>query len=459
MSVPNTDSWGRLKQGIRARVDLSTPFIPPLNKAALPFGNGRSYGDSCHNDAGVLIDTRRRSAILKLDATTGLLHVESGILLHDILNVLSGSGWFLPVLPGTRFVTLGGAIANDIHGKNHEHRGTFGCHVKSFNLARSDRPNAQCSCNENAELFAATIGGFGLTGVILDAEIQLVRVPSHHVMETRTAFNSIEGFIELADQSTTEYAVAWVDSLAKGSKFGRGIFIEGEHAEHGKEFSYSNPRLSVPVTPPFPMVSGLPLKLFNMAYHFAKSRQKHVELTNPSSFFFPLDAIGKWNRLYGPKGLFQHQCVIPQEGAEQILERLLATAQNASQGSFLTVLKKFGNAKSPGLMSFPRPGFTLTLDFANRGVATKNLLDELDRIVLSVGGRTNPYKDARMTSKTFQTGFPEWEKLEALRDPSITSDFWKRTTEIKYATPPSMDADWRETQLTKSLNKNLRKQS
>ena len=459
MSTPNTNSWGRLKQVARARADLKTPFIAPTDKTVLPFGNGRSYGDSCHNDEGTLIDSRKRSAVLKFDTATGLLRAESGVLLHDILNVISKSGWFLPVLPGTRFVTLGGAIANDIHGKNHEHRGTFGCHVSSFNLARSDRPDVFCSSVENVNLFEATIGGFGLTGIILDAEIQLVRVPSHHVMEKRTAFKSMRGFMDLANESTAEYAVAWVDSLARGSKFGRGIFIEGEHALQAPDYSYSTPKLNVPFTAPFPLISGMPLKLFNTAYHFAKSGQKKPELVDPSSFFFPLDAIGEWNKLYGPKGLFQHQCVIPQEGATQILERLLATAQNAGQGSFLTVLKKFGTVTSPGLMSFPKPGFTLTLDFANRGKATRDLLDELDRIVLSVGGRTNPYKDARMNAKTFQEGFPNWEKLGALRDPAIISDFWHRTTKIKHVDAPSLAADWRETQLTKSLNQNLRKQS
>jgi FAD/FMN-containing dehydrogenase len=459
MKTARTDSWGRLKRVDRAREDLNIPFTPRTQKTVLPFGNGRSYGDSCHNDDGILIDSRARNAVLSFDTYLGVLRAESGVLLHDILNVLSGSGWFLPVLPGTRFVTLGGAIANDIHGKNHEHRGTFGCHVRSFNLARSDRPDVHCSPQDNSELFAATIGGMGLTGIILDAEIQLVRVPSHYVLETRTAFKSMGGFMELANESNAEYAVAWVDSLAKGSKFGRGIFIEGEHVPFDGEFSYTTPKLNIPFTPPFPLVSGLPLRLFNSAYNFAKSGQKNSELANPNSFFFPLDAIGKWNRLYGPKGLFQHQCVIPDDGAEQILERLLATAQNAGQGSFLTVLKKFGSVKSAGLMSFPKPGFTLTLDFANRGKATRDLLEELDRIVLSVGGRTNPYKDARMSAKTFQAGFPNWEQLEALRDPAMMSDFWCRATEIKHVNAPSLDADWRETQLTKSLNQNLRKQS
>ena len=454
----NTNSWGLLKRVKRSHVDLKTPFVAPIGKTSLPFGNGRSYGDSCHNDNGTLIDCRARNAVLNFDLETGLIRAESGILLHDILNVLSGTGWFLPVLPGTRFVTLGGAIANDIHGKNHEHRGTFGCHIKSFNLARSDRPNALCTSKENADLFKQTIGGFGLTGIILDAEIQLMRVPSHFVMETRTAFASMKQFLELANASSAEYAVAWVDSLAKGSKLGRGIFIEGEHVEHDAEFRYDLPKLNVPFSPPFPLVSGLPLKVFNSAYNFSKKGQKAPERANPNSFFFPLDAIGNWNKLYGPNGLYQHQCVIPENDAEQILERLLTTAQNAGQGSFLTVLKKFGAVRSPGAMSFPKSGFTLTLDFANRGEKTRELLEELDRVVLSIGGRVNPYKDARMSAKTFQSAFPNWEALEAMRDPAITSDFWQRVTPTKTAAVPRLNTNGQE-ELTKSLNENLRKEA
>ena len=440
----NAPSWGRLKRKRRTTLPFEPDIRPASPQSILPYGNGRSYGDSCHNDAGTLVTMGHRNFILAFDPETGLLTAGGGILIRDILKYIQRTGWFLPVVPGTKFVTLGGAIANDIHGKNHEKRGTFGRYVQNLVLWRSDGEQFTCSNSENKNLFAATIGGMGLTGVILYAQIQLMKVPSHFVEERNTPFSCLDAYFDQEDdwEDEQEYSVAWIDSVSTGRAFGRGISITGNHVEHAKMADYGDPSLSIPLTPPIPVVSGLPLRLFNAAYFRRKQQDVEPHLTGPDSFFFPLDAVANWNRLYGPKGLFQHQCVIPLPAAREVIPELLKTSHDFGQGSFLTVLKRFGAHCSPGFMSFPQPGYTLTLDFANRGAATRQLLNRLDDITLDAGGRTNPYKDGRMSARTFQRAFPDWQKLEALRDPSIQSDFWRRVSQPVatrvMATPPSI---------------------
>ncbi len=456
-------SWGRLDDRKRLARSFAEGDIVPPGRTALAYGQGRSYGDTCHNDDAVLLTTGQHQKIISFDTQTGILQAQAGAVLADILSSIGDSGWFLPVVPGTKFVTLGGAIANDIHGKNHQTRGTFGCHVKGFQLWRSDTGSLNCSRQENAELFNTTIGGLGLTGVITHANIQLMKVPSHFVQETRTPFASLEQFFERDDQlhsggaAEPEYSVAWVDSLAKGAGLGRGVMITANHIAHDSNPVFGQPRLKVPFTPPIPLVSGLPLRLFNQLYFHRNSRNSNPQTADPNTFFFPLDAIAGWNRLYGPLGLFQHQSIIPAQAAFKTIRLLIKTAQDAGQGSFLTVLKRFGQHRSPGLMSFPQPGYTLTLDFANRGQRTLALLDDLDRITLDAGGRTNPYKDARMSAETFQAGYPSWQKLENLRDPLITSNFWKRTTTRRHVAPPPLQTPSVEVSVNQVAKRGIQK--
>ncbi|MEM8749575.1 MAG: FAD-binding oxidoreductase [Pseudomonadota bacterium] len=453
----NTNSWGRLKRVPRSlRPYAQDLLLSARPESVLPFGNGRSYGDSCLNDQGTLLASRPTEEILDFDPETGVLHAQSGVLLGDILTRIASEGWFLPVVPGTRFVTLGGAIANDIHGKNHMHQGTFGAHVLEFGLARSDHAALTCSPQQNAELFCSTIGGMGLTGFITDAKIQLMQVPSHYVEEQIHPFASLEEFVERNAEleSENEYCVAWVDSLAKDKNFGRGLLITGNHVASDAMPKYAPPILNVPVTPPFPLVAGVPLRAFNWAYRTSKSRKSGATLSTPAGFFFPLDAIGGWNRLYGPKGLFQHQSVVPDENALVTLKNLIATSQNAGQGSFLTVLKRFGEIPSPSPMSFPMRGYTLTLDFPNRGAKTLALLEKLDAIVLAAGGRINPYKDARMSAETFKRSFPDYESLEQWRDPAITSDFWERVSGRVTVSPPSLETPSNNGHLNQPVNQN-----
>lgn len=396
----------------------------------LAYGNGRSYGDSCQNAGGSLVDMRSMNRILSFDAEAGVIEAQAGVLLCDIIAYAAPHGFFPVVVPGTQFVTLGGAIANDVHGKNHHRRGTFGCHVLSLTLLRSDGRTYTCSRTKNARLFSATIGGMGLTGIVLSASIRLMSVPSLDITEKVTRFRDLAEYFDLAaaTDAANEYAVAWIDQLASGKASGRGLLMTGNHAEHGARVaSPAAARLSVPFQPPFNVLNRPFLSAFNSAYRWMKGRGAGPHHAPYGGFFFPLDGVRDWNRLYGPKGLFQHQSVVPEDAARRAVPALLTAARDAGQGSFLTVLKRFGAQRSPGLLSFPRPGYTLTLDFPNRGAATLALLERLDAIAIEAGGAVNPYKDARMSADIFGASFPGWRRLEALRDPAFLSSFWGRT--------------------------------
>jgi FAD/FMN-containing dehydrogenase len=417
-AIPASEAMALLKRGA------------PTPGSLLGYGNGRSYGDSCQNDTGMAVDMRPLNRIRSFNAETGVLEAEAGTLLCDVIAHAAPYGFFPAVVPGTQFVTLGGAIANDIHGKNHHRRGTFGCHVEALTLLRSDGRTYRCSQSDNVRLFEATIGGMGLTGLVLSASIKLMRVPSLDITERATRFRDLAEFFDLAEAAdqANEYAVAWIDQLAGGHGRGRGLLFTGNHAEHGSHAAArAGSRLSVPVQPPFNVLNRPFLTVFNAAYRWKKGKSAAPRQAGYQGFFFPLDGLRDWNRLYGPRGLFQHQSVVPEANARRAVPALLEAARRAGQGSFLTVLKRFGDVRSPALLSFPRPGYTLTLDFPNRGRRTLRLLAELDRITVEAGGAVNPYKDARMGPETFAASFPHWQRLEALRDPAFISSFWART--------------------------------
>lgn len=427
----HVESWGGLS------VETSELLQPEAFLAGdrargstLPYGNGRSYGDSCLNACGAAIATRNAGKIISFDDKSGLLEAEAGLLLSDLIDAVAPAGWFPAVLPGTQFVTLGGAIANDIHGKNHHRRGTFGCHVREIHLDRTERGSLVIEPGDGTGLFEATVGGLGLTGLIRRAKLQLMRVGASAIRQETTRFNDLEEYFGLAREADErhEYAVAWLDSLSKGNRFGRGHLIAGDHETEGGHPSASGrSALSVPFTPPVSPLQGPFLRLFNETYFRSAPAGVSVKTVPSEKFFFPLDRIGRWNRLYGPRGLHQHQSVIPEKAGFETVKRLLECTQANRHGSFLTVLKRFGSVQSPGFMSFPRAGYTLTLDFPDKGSATLGLLDKLDEITLTAGGAVNPYKDRRMSSATFKASFPEWQKLESMRDPALLSDFWRRT--------------------------------
>lgn len=397
----------------------------------LPFGNGRSYGDSCLNDGGSLIAGRKLDRILAFDRESGLVTAEAGVLLDDLLELVVPAGWFPPVTPGTCFVTLAGAIANDVHGKNHHRAGTFGRHVRAFELVRSDGARLTCAPDMNAELFAATIGGYGLTGLITQATLQLMPVASAQMRQETLHFDGLDRFFEIAAESDAshDYTVAWIDSLAGGPGFGRGVFFRANHATvSGAPPARAARSLPFPLTPPFPLINGLSLRAFNWLYRSAQPRSPEPRLMPYRPFFYPLDRVSNWNRAYGPRGLRQFQCAVPMADARAAVEAMLRRSLAAGEASFLTVLKIFGDQPSPGLMSFPIAGATLTLDFPNRGERTARLLDELDAIAIAAGGRVNPYKDARMSPATFAASFPHWRDFARHVDPGFSSGFWRRVT-------------------------------
>lgn len=396
----------------------------------LPYGNGRSYGDSCLASSGRVLHARSLSRFISVDWQTGVLVAEAGVTLQEVLQLSIPRGWFLSVTPGTKFVTLGGALANDVHGKNHFRRGTFGRHVKSFGLVRSDSASLICSPQENSALFAATIGGLGLTGFIEWVELQLMPIQSGIMNTTEIRFNSLSDFFVLSaelDQGH-EYSVAWIDCLAKGRSLGRGIYSVADHAQEGELAYQVRAALNVPFTPPVSMVNQVSLKIFNALYYHKRKEGREERKTGYDAYFYPLDAVLNWNRMYGPKGFQQYQCVIPDADAADTVAAILKTIADAHEGSFLAVLKRFGDTVSPGLLSFPMPGTTLALDFPERGARTEKLFARLDTIVRGARGRLYPAKDAHMSGKDFRAAYPQWEKLEEIRDPLLQSRFWKRVT-------------------------------
>lgn len=431
-------SWGCYPQFAQevTRVSWRDELAPALaifrteQTAVLPYGNGRSYGDSCLGADDRLLQLRGTQRFISADWRSGLIRAEAGVTLEEILQTSIPRGWFLPVTPGTKFVTLGGALANDVHGKNHHVRGTFGVHVTRFALLRSDRGLIECSTQENSELFAATIGGLGLTGVIVWLELQLLPIRSSGIDTTNIRFENLDEFFDLSEQydRSNEYSVAWVDCLSTGNALGRGHFTIGNHATMGELEISARKKLAVPFTPPLSLVNALSLRAFNFAYyHRQRAREKSVR-SDYDSFFYPLDAIAHWNRLYGPRGFQQYQCVIPQAHARIVMPELLRAIAQQNAGSFLAVLKRCGDKPSPGLLSFPLPGVSLALDFPQREKLNRDLFARLDAIVHESGGRLYPAKDAHMRGVDFRAAYPAWETVEALRDPLLLSRFWQRVT-------------------------------
>ncbi len=402
--------------------------------SVLCFGLGRSYGDSCLNAGGSIIPTLYLNHFLGFDPATGLIRCEAGVSFADILKVIVPQGWFLPVTPGTKFVTVAGAIANDIHGKNHHVDGNFGHHVLQFELLRSDGIRMTCSKAENSGMFHATIGGLGLTGAITWAEFQLKRINNPFIAQEVVRFENLREFFQLSQESEHDYdyTVSWVDCLAKGESLGRGHFMRGNHApqriEEPKGWA-PPPELAVPFFFPNWALNPLSVKAFNLLY-FNKQRVRSKASIIPfDPFFYPLDAIHKWNRIYGKRGFLQWQCVVPFNQGEEAIREIFHRIAKSRLGSFLAVLKTFGAVPAIGMLSFPREGVTLALDFPNVGEKLMSLLTDLDRLVGASGGAIYPAKDARMSAAIFHQGYPRLEEFKPYKDPQFSSSFWQRMTE------------------------------
>ena len=429
-----TTSWGRVSRAASqvaepAHLDELARSLRGGGGPALAHGLGRSYGDVCLNDGGRLLRTGRLDRIMAADWSSGVVRAEAGLTIGGLLSVAVPRGWFVPVTPGTKFVTLGGAVANDVHGKNHHGAGTFGCHVRALGLLRCDGSVLEIGPDKRPQLFAATVGGLGLTGLVAWVELQLQRVASSDFEIQTQRLGDLDDFFRVAGESHDwPYTVAWVDCLATGRKLGRGLFSRGRHAPGGPLSPHAEAaRLKVPRDAPSALLGPATVRLFNAAY----SRQPATGETRRvpyGKFLYPLDGITDWNRLYGGRGFFQHQSVVPMAAAPRALQALLELTSSQGQGSFLVVLKLFGPRPSPGILSFPREGATFALDLPNRGPGTLRLLDRMAEVVLAAGGRLYPAKDATMSAAQFRAGFPRWREVESYRDPGISSDFWRRVT-------------------------------
>jgi FAD/FMN-containing dehydrogenase len=429
-------SWGRVArrpQRIarpRFRDELASLIGEPCIPDKLPIGLRRSYGYSCLNTAGAVIEMCGLTRFISFDRATGVLRAEAGVSLSDILRLVVPEGWFLPTTPGTRLITLGGAVANDVHGKNHHGAGTIGRHVRSMVLLRSDRGRLTLAPQNDPALFSSTIAGLGLTGVVEWVELQLVKIGGAYLEVETVPYDHLDAFWALAEESTDRYehAVAWIDCTLRGQNRGRGIFQRSNWITDGVYDIHDDRSWKhVPLEAPSFALNRFTVNTFNSAYYRLSRAMAGESCQHYAPFFYPLDGVRDWNKLYGRSGMLQYQCVIPRDQQRLAVDALLKAITASGQASFLAVLKTFGDLISPSLLSFPRAGATLALDFSFRKVPTLALLSRLDAIVAEAGGALYPAKDGRMTEDMFRRSFPRWEELA--KDPAINSDFWRRVAQ------------------------------
>jgi FAD/FMN-containing dehydrogenase len=438
MSGNALNSWGRYpafpQQGrpIFWRENVPEALAETAaGSSVLAYGCGRSYGDSCMAVSNNVLAMCGMNRLISADWHTGVIVAEAGLTLAELIRVALPRGWFLNVTPGTKFVTLGGAVANDVHGKNHHVTGTFGRHVRRLTLHRTNEGTVTASREERPDLFAATVGGLGLSGVILTVELQLRPVVSNAVEQCSIRFGGLDEFFDLSEvhDREYEYTVAWIDCVATGKKSGRGYYVMGTHATTGDLASKPSDALYFPFDPGASLVNQISVRAFNGVYYHRQLTKKVARRVRYDAFFYPLDRIMMWNRIYGRAGFQQYQCVIPQSQGREVIRAVLREIARSGTGSFLAVLKQCGSLPSPGLMSFPMQGVSLALDFPQRDEINRRLFAKLDALVHEAGGRLYPAKDAHMSAAHFQRAYPGWQRIEALRDPRLMSRFWQRVTQ------------------------------
>lgn len=388
------------------------------NDGFIPRGNGRCYGDASLGDK--TLSTLKYDKILSFDTENGIFDCQSGITLDHVLEVIVPKGWFLPVTPGTKFITVGGAVGSDVHGKNHHVDGSFSNHIAEMNIILANGEMITCSPELNSDLFEATCGGMGLTGMITRVKFRLKKIESSFIKQKQVKAENLEEVIRLFDEyKHYTYSVAWIDCLKKGKNFGRSILILGEHAavndlnEKQKQAPLQLPKkkqITFPFNLPSWVLNSFTVKAFNFLYYSKNTKKEINNVVSYEPFFYPLDAILHWNRGYGKKGFVQYQFVLPLEAKQGLIE-VLQRISDKGLGSFLAVLKVFGNQQS--IISFPKEGYTLALDFPVRS-GLFEFLDELDQVVLKYGGRLYMSKDARMKPEVLAAGYPELNKFKEI---------------------------------------------
>jgi FAD/FMN-containing dehydrogenase len=401
-------------------------------KSVIARGNGRAYGDSALNES-LVVSSLKLNSMLSFDENTGTLVAESGVTLEDILDTFGPRGWFLPVTPGTKFVTIGGALASDVHGKNHHVAGSFGYHVPWFEIWTSSKGPVTCSENENTDLFYSTIGGHGLTGFITKVAITLIKIPSVYIYQSLIKAKNLEEIMDIFEKNEDmPYSVAWIDCQTKGKYFGRSLFMGGHFAkdeltkkQSKNPHSYDkNLKLFVPFNFPSFTLNSFTIKVFNALYYHKNLKREKKSIITYDKFFYPLDSINNWNRIYGKKGFLQYQFVLPLETSKTGITTILNKIIDIGTGSFLAVLKLFGEQKEHnGNISFPKKGYTLALDFPIKQ-SLFDKLNDLDKIVLDYGGRFYLTKDSRTSSECFFESYkdllPAFLNNKAKWDPSGT---------------------------------------
>ena len=376
----------------------------------IAFGNGRSYGDSAISDN--IIHTKPYDYFLDFDATKGILEVRSGALLSDILESVVKHGWFLKVTPGTKLITVGGAIASDIHGKNHHIEGCFSECVEEFSIMMADGEIKRAQKGD--ELFLATCGGMGLTGVILTAKITLKKINSQFIRQTTIKTKNLkETFNAFEEYKHLPYSVAWIDCLAHDENLGKCLLMVGDFADDGDLNYKPKSKLNIPFNFPNFALNKFSVKAFNWLYYAKAPNGTSKQRVHFDSFFYPLDSIRNWNRIYGTNGFTQYQFILPKESSFDGLEKILTKIAQSGKGSFLAVLKLYGE-ENENYLSFPIEGYSLALDFKiEEGLFT--LLDELDEVVNEYGGRIYLTKDVRVSKEVFEKGYSKIDKFRAFR--------------------------------------------
>jgi len=438
--------WGHTAPSVAQVIEPADPAgLPGLLRAAtqrgvIARGLGRSYNNAAQNGGGLVIRTTKMNQIIEIDADRGLVTCEAGVSLEQLMTTMLPLGWFVPVSPGTRQVTVGGAIAADVHGKNHHVAGSFAAHVPEFDLLTADGQVRRVTPGCDPELFWATAGGMGLTGIILRATVAMKQVQTSRVRVDTVRTRDIDETMAYLSEtdSAYDYTVAWSDCLARGASLGRSVITSGSFAAlddlpakaRGDRFAFSPGALAA-APPVFPsgLVNRYTVALLNEAWYRKAPKRRAGEIQTIGAFFHPLDGIRNWNRVYGPAGFLQYQYVVP-FGQEDAVRRSFERISQAAAPSFVTVLKRFGQGDA-GLLSFPIPGWTLALDFPARTPGLAGLLDWLDTLVLDAGGRVYLAKDSRVPASVLARMYPrleEFRKVCAQIDPGrmFNSDLARR---------------------------------
>ncbi len=432
--------WGRTAPSVATVVHPAAATLPTLldsvgERGALARGLGRCYGDAAQNGGGTVVRLDGSADSLHLDPASGTMTVGAGISIDTVLRTIVPRGWFVPVTPGTRHVTIGGAIASDIHGKNHHADGSFGSHVRGLSLLTSDGSVLDLGPDRDPELFWATVGGMGLTGIVLEATVDLIPIEtSRCLVDTERAANLDDVLAMMSEgDDRYRYSVAWLDLMARGAHLGRAVLGRGDHAPldalegaaRRDPLAFAPRTLATvpPIVPPRGVLDRWTIGAFNEVWYRKAPKRRVGQVQSLGSFFHPLDAVAHWNRLYGRGGFIQYQFVVP-FGTEDVLARIVERCARIRAASFVTVLKRFGPG-NPAPLSFPTPGWTLTIDLATSQPGIGDLVSDLDRMVLDAGGRHYLAKDALSGREAIRAGYPRLEEWQAVRDKLDPVGMWR----------------------------------